>query len=87
MCVNLLLFGLVQRHEAVEDVVASSGVVSTSLVVGEVVLHGADRQLLLEAIDLVEEENDRSLDEPAGVADRVEQGERFLHTIDGLIFE
>lgn len=85
--VDLLLLGLVQRHEAVEDVVASGGIVGTALVVGEVVLHGADGQLLLEAIDLVEEENDGGLDEPPRVANRVEQSKRFLHTVDGLIFE
>lgn len=85
--VDLLLLGLVQGHEAVEDVVACGGVVGTALVVGEVVLHGADGELLLEAIDLVEEENDRRLDEPPGVANRVEQGQGFLHTVHGLVLE
>lgn len=85
--VDLLLLGLVQRHEAVENVVTGGSVVGTTLVVGEVVLHGADGQLLLEAVDLVEEENDRGLDEPAGVANGVEQGECFLHTVDGLVLE
>ena len=55
--VDLLLLGLVEGHETVEDVVACSGVVGTALVVGEVVLHGADGELLLEAVDLVKEEN------------------------------
>ena len=87
MSVNLLLLGLVQRHEAVEDVIASRGIVGTALVVGEVVLHGADGQLLLEAIDLVEEKNDGGLDEPSRVANRVEQCKGFLHTVDRLIFE
>lgn len=87
MGVDLLLLGLVQRDEAVEDVVTSGGVVGTTLVVGEVVLHGADGQLLLEAIDLVEEENDGGLDEPSGVADRVEQSQGFLHTVDGLVLK
>ena len=64
--VDLLLLGLVEGNKAVEDVVASRGVVGTTLVVGEVVLHRADGKLLLEAIDLVEEQNDRGLDEPAG---------------------
>lgn len=70
--VDLLLLGLVQRHEAVEDVVTSGGIVGTTLVVGEVVLHGANGQLLLEAIDLVKEENDRRFDKPPRVANRVE---------------
>lgn len=85
--VDLLLLRLVQRDESVEDVVTSGGIVGTTLVVGEVVLHGADGQLLLEAIDLVQEENDRCLDEPSRVADGVEQGKRLLHTVDSLIFE
>lgn len=63
--VDLLRLVLVQANEAVEDVVASSGVVVTTFVVWEVVLHGADGQLLLEAINLVEEENDRCLGEPS----------------------
>lgn len=58
MCVDLLGLVLVQADETVEDVVASSSVVGTALIVREVVLHGADGQLLLESIDLVEEKND-----------------------------
>ena len=58
-----------------------------TLIVREVVLHRADGQLLLEPIDLVEEEDDRCLHKPPRVADRVEEGKRFLHTVDGLIFE
>ena len=85
--VNLLLLGLVEGHEAVEDVVTSSSIIGTTLIVREVVLHGADGQLLLETIDLVEEENDGCLDEPPGVADGIEQSESFLHTVDGFIFE
>lgn len=87
MRVDLLLLGLVERDEPVEDVIAGGGIVGATLVVGEVVLHGADGQLLLEAVDLVQEQNDRGLDEPARVADGVEQGQRLLHTVDRLIFE
>lgn len=83
----MLLLGLIERNEAVQDIVASSGVIGATLVVGEVVLHGADRKLLLEAVDLVQEENDGGLNEPPRVTDRVEQGQSFLHTIDSLIFE
>jgi hypothetical protein len=64
MGVDLLGLVLVQANEAVENVIASRGVVVAALVVREVVLHGADRQLLLESIDLVEEQNDRCLDKP-----------------------
>lgn len=87
MGVNLLGLVLVQADEAVENVVAGGGVVVTTLVVREVVLHGADGQLLLESIDLVEEENNRRLDEPPGVADRVKQSQGFLHTVNRLVFE
>ena len=85
--VDLLLLCLVQGHEAVEDVVAGSGIIGTALVIGEIVLHRADGQLLLEAIDLVEEENDGGLDEPPGVADGVEQSQGLLHTVYGLVLE
>jgi hypothetical protein len=85
--VDLFCLVLVERDETVEDVVAGGGVVCATLVVGEVVLHRADGQLLLEPIDLVQEQDDRCLDEPPRVADGVEQCEGFLHTVDGLIFE
>lgn len=87
MRVDLLGLVLVQTDEAVEDIVASGGVVIATLVIGEVVLHRADGQLLLEPIDLVEEKNDRCLDKPPGVADGVEQSKGLLHTVDGFIFE
>lgn len=87
MCVDLFGLGLVEGNESVEDVVACSCVVGTTFVVGEVVLHWADWELLLEAIDLVQEEDDGCLDEPPGVADGVEECESFLHTVDSLVFE
>lgn len=85
--VDLLGLVLVQADETVQDVVAGRSVVVATLVVGEVVLHGADRQLLLEAIDLVQEQDNRRLDEPPRVADGVEQGQGLLHSVDCLIFE
>ena len=85
--VNLLGLVLVQRHKPVEDVVASGRVVGAALVVWEVVLHRADGQLLLEAVNLVEEEDDGCLDEPPRVADGVEQGERLLHAVDRLVLK
>jgi hypothetical protein len=87
MCVDLLALMLVKGDEAVQDVVASRAIVITTIVVGEVVLHWADGKLLLEPIDLVEEKNDRGLDEPPGVADGIEKGKSFLHTVDRLVFE
>ena len=87
MSVDLFLLGLVERNETVENVVAGGSIVGSTLVVGEVVLHRAHGELLLETVDLVEEKNDGGLDEPTGVADRVEQSQGLLHTVDGLIFE
>jgi hypothetical protein len=78
MGVDLLCLMLVQGDESVEDVIASQSIVLTSLIVGEVVLHRADGQLLLESINLVE---------PSRIADGVKQGECFLHTVDCLIFK
>ena len=75
------------RDESVQDVVTRRAVVLTTLVIGEVVIHGRDGQLLLEAIDLVEEENDAGLGEPSAVANRVEQRECFLHAVDRLVLE
>lgn len=85
--VDLLGLMLVQADETVQDVVAGSSIIRTTLIIGEVVLHGADGQLLLESVDLVEEQNDRSLDKPPRVADAVEQSQGFLHTVDRLVFE
>lgn len=48
---------LVERDEAVEQVVACRIVVVTSLVIGEVVTHGRMRQLLRKQIDLVQKQN------------------------------
>ena len=87
MGINLLLLGLVQGDEAVEDVIAGQGVIGAPFVIGEVILHWTDGQLLLEAIDLVEEEDDGGLDEPAGIADGVEQRQGFLHAVDRFVLE
>ena len=58
-----------------------------TFVVREVNLHGADRQFLLEAIDLVQEQDDTGLGEPPRVANAVEEGESFLHPVDRLVLE
>lgn len=87
MSVDLLGLVLIQADKAVENVVASGGVVWASLVVGEVVFHGADRELLLESVDLVEEKNDAGLNEPPGVTDAVKESQSLLHTVDGLVLE
>ena len=87
MRIDLLSFGLVERHESVEDVVACSGVIWAAFVVREVILHWRDWQLLLEPINLVQEQNDAGLDEPPRIANAVEECERFLHSVDSLVFE
>ena len=58
-----------------------------TFIVREVVLHRADRQFLLESVNLVQEQDDGCVDEPSRVADRVEQGKSLLHSVDGFIFE
>ena len=75
------------RYESVEDVVACCAVILTALVVWEVVLHRAHGQLLFESVDLVEEEDDAGLRKPPAVTYRVEERERLLHAVDGLVFE
>lgn len=80
MGVDLFGLCLIERHKPVENVVTSSGIIRTTLtllavalmrherltiIVWEVVLHGADWELLLETIDLVQEQDDARLDEPS----------------------
>lgn len=78
--------GLVERDEAMEKVVACCIVVVASVVIWEVIAQGRMCQFLLEQIDLVQEEDDRGLDEPARVADGIEKSEGFLHSVDGFVF-
>lgn len=47
--------------------------VELAFIVWKVVLHRAHREFLLEPVDLVQEEDNRCLDEPSGIADGVEQ--------------
>jgi hypothetical protein len=58
-----------------------------TFVIGEVVLHWTDRELLLKAIDLVKEKDYARLHKPPRVADAVEKSESFLHTVDSLILK
>ena len=71
MRVDLLCLVLIERDESVQNVVAGGSVIWAALVVREIVLHWADGQLLLEAIDLVQKQDDGGLDEPSRVADGV----------------
>lgn len=70
-----------------QDVVACCLVVIATLIVGEVVLHWRDGELFSETINLVQEQNDRSLDEPPRVANAIKQSQSLLHTVHGLILE
>jgi len=65
MCVDLLCFVLVQADKTVQDIITGRGIIISTFVVWEVVLHWADGKLLLESVNLVEEENDGCLDEPS----------------------
>lgn len=87
MGIYLLGFVLVQADESVQDIVASQRIIVSSLVIWEVVLHWADWQLLLKSIDLVQEQDNRGLDEPSRVADGIKQCEGLLHAVDSLVFE
>ncbi|KAI3476293.1 hypothetical protein L1887_62130 [Cichorium endivia] len=77
---------LVEADESVDNVLARCIVVCATGVVAKVVGHGRDGELLLEEVDLVEEEDDGRLDEPARVADAIEQRERLLHAVDVFVF-
>jgi len=50
-------------------------------VVREVLLQRGSAQLSFEEIDFVEEKNDRSLGEPARVADGIKERQGFLHPV------
>jgi hypothetical protein len=65
----------------VEEVITGGVVVVAAGVVWEVVAERAPRELVREEVDLVQEEDDRRLDEPAAVRDRVEERQRLLHPV------
>lgn len=65
----------------------SSILIQLAFIIWEVTLHWGNGKLLLESVDLVQEEDDRGLDEPSGVTDGVEEGEGLLHAVDGFVFE
>ena len=65
----------------------SSKTGTRTFVVWKVVLHWADWQLLLEAVDLIQEQDDTRLGEPSRIANAVKKGKSLLHTVDGFIFE
>lgn len=47
----------------------SAVLVQLAFIVREIVLHRRHRKFLLESVDLVQEKNNRGLDEPPGIAD------------------
>jgi hypothetical protein len=58
-----------------------------TFVVREIVLHWAHRELLLEPVNLVQEQDNAGLDEPSRVANTVEKCKGLLHSVDSLVFE
>jgi len=85
--VYLLRLMLIEGNESVQDVVTGGLIIGTTwialasfspneskhtFIVREVILHGTDGQLLLEAIDFIQEQDDGGLDEPPRVADGIE---------------
>ena len=61
--------------------------VKLAFIIREIVLHGGDGEFLLESVDLVQEQDDRSLDEPSRVADGIKKSKSLLHPVDCFIFE
>lgn len=57
MGVDLFGLVLVETDESVQDVVTCEGVIISTFVVWEVVLHRTNGKLLLESIDLVQEQD------------------------------
>lgn len=64
-----------------------SNLVQLAFIVREIVLHRADRELLLKAVDLVQEQDDGGVDEPSRITDGVEQSQSLLHSVDRLVLE
>lgn len=79
--VRRAIFGRIRQERA------SSKPGMRTFVVREIVLHGAHWKLLLEAINLVQEQNNTRLGKPSGITDAVEEGEGFLHPVHRFIFE
>jgi hypothetical protein len=67
--------------EAPEQILGRAVDVVAAGVVGKVVVERGARELELEEIDLVEEEDDAGAHEPARVDDRVEQHQAFHHPV------
>ena len=64
-----------------------ANLVQLAFIIREIILHGGHGEFLLEPVDLVQKQDDRGLDKPSRVADGVEEGESFLHSVHSLIFE
>ena len=64
-----------------------ANLVQLAFIIREIILHRRHGEFLLEAVDFVQKQDDRGLDKPSGVADRVEERQSFLHSVDGLVFE
>mmetsp|Transcript_17333 Transcript_17333/g.51777 ORF Transcript_17333/g.51777 Transcript_17333/m.51777 type:complete len:342 (+) Transcript_17333:168-1193(+) len=84
--IDVFLVCAVEVFKLCSDVLSGRFVVATTIIVGERNLKIMFLDLLLEQITLVQEENNRCACEPSTVADFVEQLQRFMHTVDSLIF-
>ena len=73
MTIDLFLFALVLSDELGLYVLGRLRVLVLALIVRKALAQARACDLLLEQILLVQEENDRRVDEPLVVADRVEQ--------------
>ena len=58
-----------------------------TFIIWEIILHWAYSQLFLEAVDLVQKQDDTRLCEPSGIANAIEKSECLLHTIDRFVLE
>lgn len=74
-------------REPPQDVLGGLVDIGAAGVLREVVDQGYFRQLLLEHVDLVQEENDRGAEEPSRVDHRLEQNERLLHAVLTVLLE
>lgn len=74
MSVDLLGIALIQADESLAEIIARLLEIGSALVIGEKVVYGRTFKFFSEQVDLVEEENDGSADEPARVADAVKEG-------------
>lgn len=85
MTVDLFGTRLVFGDELRLDVLGGRVEFVGTRVVGETDAQRASLDLLLEQVLFVQKENDRRVDEPLVVADRVEEAQRLVHSVGRLV--